>query len=370
VKFFTFSWGNNYIAVRGFLRALGHDVTVPVAISSEVMKTGVEISPSFMCFSGKIVLGQLWHMLQRGNNNFAWMSSLGIEACRCADTKQMLELIALKKFPQLNACRFGGNRFAESLENVRSHFPGTGALRHNYAYMIFFIKLELISIIEKRCLDLRWRAFEPKQIKKMENDFLRLVDKYNNPLTLSMTGLRFYWRILRTRVKKIKPYLKIGIIGGEHIIHELDSIMARIKNLAEEGVKLEWRSGFRLIARTSNIDHPMKGRDSLEYMQNIAKDYLHSETWGTELFSCARAIEFAEEGYDGLIHIYSFGCMPQTAIKPALQKISNDKKIPVLSLPIGEKFSEAGIETRLEAFIDILKIKKESSSINKEESHD
>lgn len=358
MKFFTFSWGSNHIAIRGFLRALGHDVTKPVKVSTGVIKTGVEISPSFMCFSGKIVLGQLFHMLGRGDTNFAWMSSLGIEACRCADTKEFLELVAAGKYPDLRAYRFGGNSFPESLANMREHFPGTSALRHNYAYLIFFMKLELINLIEKKCLELRWKALEPKNIKKLESEFIGLVDKYNNPVTLFTTGMRFHSRVVRTGVKRIKPLLKIGIVGGEHIIHELDSIMARIKNLAEEGILLEWRSGFRLIARTSNMDHPLKGADSVARMQSLSKDYLHCATWGTELFSCARAIEFADEGFDGLMHVYSFGCLPQTAIKPALQRISADKKIPLLSLPIGEKFNEAGIETRLDAFIDLLKNKK------------
>jgi len=358
VKFFTFSWGRNHIAVRGFLRTLGHELVDPVKVSTGVIKTGVEASPAFMCFSGKVVLGQLFHMLQRGDRNFAWMSSLGIEACRCADAGRYLELLSGKRFPGLKTFRFGGNRRTESFANLRSHFPGTGRLRHNYAYLIFFMKLEIIDMIEKGCLDLRWKAAEPMSIKTIENEFLGMVDRCSNPLTLFATGIRFHSRVVRTRTLRTKPLLRIGIVGGEHIIHELDMILARIKNLAEQGIRLEWRSGFRLIARTSNMEHPLKGTDSLAYMKRLARDYLHDGTWGTELFSCARALEFAGEGFDGLMHIYSFGCLPQTAIKPALLKISADKKIPLLSLSIGDKFSEAGIETRIEAFVDLLKRRK------------
>ena len=93
-------------------------------------------------------------------------------------------------------------------------------------------------------------------------------------------------------------------------------------------------------------------------MKKLCQGTLHPAPQTSEIFSCAHALEFAEEGFDGIIHIYAMGCMPQTALKPALKKISAEKNIPILELGLGEKFNEAGIETRPDAFIDLLKQKK------------
>ncbi len=93
-------------------------------------------------------------------------------------------------------------------------------------------------------------------------------------------------------------------------------------------------------------------------MKKLCDRYLHPAPRTSEVFSCAHALEFAEEGFDGIIHLYAMGCMPQTALKPALKKISAEENIPILELGLGEKFNEAGIETRLDAFVDLLKQKK------------
>lgn len=47
-------------------------------------------------------------------------------------------------------------------------------------------------------------------------------------------------------------------------------------------------------------------------------------------------------------------CMPETSVRPILEKIHQDTGIPFLSLSIDEQTGEAGIETRLEAFSDVV----------------
>ena len=77
---------------------------------------------------------------------------------------------------------------------------------------------------------------------------------------------------------------------------------------------------------------------------------------GTE--SVAKAKMLAEKGFDGLIHIKPFGCMPEVNAMPILQKISKDYKIPILYFSFDSQTSETGVKTRLEAFYDMLIMKK------------
>ena len=71
------------------------------------------------------------------------------------------------------------------------------------------------------------------------------------------------------------------------------------------------------------------------------------------------AEEYAKRGYDGLIHVKSFGCMPEMDIIPVLHNISADYKIPILYLSYDTQTSDTGIETRLEAFYDMIDMRKE-----------
>jgi hypothetical protein len=153
---------------------------------------------------------------------------------------------------------------------------------------------------------------------------------------------------------RAKPRLRIGLVGGEHILSELDFLMARIRNLADRGILLEWRSGFFAINRLADKEHPAKGKASLACLKEKCADYLHEGPEGTEILTCAHAVSFAEEGFDGILHVHAFGCLPQTAVLPALQRISRDRKIPLLSLSVGDRLDLSSLDTRLEAFIDIL----------------
>ncbi len=70
------------------------------------------------------------------------------------------------------------------------------------------------------------------------------------------------------------------------------------------------------------------------------------------------ARECAERGYDGLVHIKSAGCTPEIDVMPVLQNISADYKIPVLYLTYDVQTSDVGLMTRLEAFYDMIEMRK------------
>ena len=63
--------------------------------------------------------------------------------------------------------------------------------------------------------------------------------------------------------------------------------------------------------------------------------------------------------YHGVIQLAPFTCMPEIVAMQVLPAVTKDLAIPVLSLIIDEHAAEAGIRTRLEAFIDLLNYRKE-----------
>ena len=71
---------------------------------------------------------------------------------------------------------------------------------------------------------------------------------------------------------------------------------------------------------------------------------------------------FRERGFDGIVHAKSAGCTPEIDCVPVLQRISSDYRIPTLYLTYDAQTSDTGLDTRLEAFYDMLAMKKESRS--------
>ena len=350
MNYFTFSWGNNYIAVRGLLRSLGHGLADPPRITPAVAERGIELAHPFLCFSGKLVLGQIASQLERGDRRMAFMSSVGPEACRCADTSDYMEAL-FAGYPGFSAHMLGGGNLGTALENLRAHF-GSGVKRRDCvkAYAAFLGKVDLLHKVEKRCTTLRCLSSAPAQVRELEQETLKRVDRAQNPLTLWRESRRFERVAASLPVRREPPSLRIGVVGGEHILSELDSIMAMIHALAERGILLEWRSGFRRLVRASP--------SSMEPFKRKCRPYLHEAPSTSEIFSCADALDFVDERFDGLLHIYAFGCMPQSSIKPVLQRIARDAGTPLLSLAIGDRFAEEGLENRLEAFVDLLDARK------------
>ena len=347
---FTFSWGTNYIAVRALLKALGHDLVAPPRINAAITERGIGLAHPFLCFSGKIVLGQLAAQLDRGDRRLAFMSSLGPEACRCADTGEYMSSL-FPAYDGFSAHRIGGGSFGGALANLRAHF-GPGVKRRDCfkAYAAFFGKVDLLHKIDKRCTAMRCLSSAPEMVRSLEREALSRVDTAPGPFALWRVSRWFDREEAKLPRRADPPSLRIGIVGGEHILSELDSVMSVIKGIAENGILLDWRSGFRLLARASE--------ERLAPLKEKCQGYLHDAPSTSEIFSCAHALDFIDEEYDGLLHIYAFGCMPQTALKPILQRMAQDAKIPLLSLSIGDRFAEEGLEGRLEAFIDLLMTRK------------
>ena len=93
--------------------------------------------------------------------------------------------------------------------------------------------------------------------------------------------------------------------------------------------------------------------------------YATFDTGASGISTISLAEAYAERGFDGLIHVKSFGCMPEMDVIPLLHNISADHKIPILYLSYDTQTSDTGIETRLEAFYDMISMRK----ANEKETH-
>lgn len=88
------------------------------------------------------------------------------------------------------------------------------------------------------------------------------------------------------------------------------------------------------------------------------REYAQYSMGPTTTWTINSAMDYAKQGFDGIIHVKSFGCTPEMDAIPVLQNISRDYHIPVLYLSYDLQESDTGLDTRLEAFYDMLERKK------------
>jgi predicted nucleotide-binding protein (sugar kinase/HSP70/actin superfamily) len=148
-----------------------------------------------------------------------------------------------------------------------------------------------------------------------------------------------------------KP-LKIGIIGEIYVVlesfanHDIEKILGEMGCYIHRSIFLtNWTRDNTLI-------------DGEKDVRASAVPYLNQLVGGHGQNSIGETVRYAENGYDGVIQLAPFTCIPEIVAKSIMPTLSRDKGIPVLTLFLDEQTGRAGIETRLEAFTDLLRQKR------------
>lgn len=146
--------------------------------------------------------------------------------------------------------------------------------------------------------------------------------------------------------------VRVGVVGEFFTAVDPHSNLEVEKKLIAMGVELH---------RMVNLTNRYLRYDEAELRQEAAP-YVTYDMGPTSTMTCAAALRYARAAYDGLVHLKSSGCTPEIDCVPTLQRISSDLHIPVLYLSYDSQTSDTGLDTRLEAFYDMLAMKKESRS--------
>ncbi|MHC4276522.1 MAG: acyl-CoA dehydratase activase [Planctomycetota bacterium] len=79
--------------------------------------------------------------------------------------------------------------------------------------------------------------------------------------------------------------------------------------------------------------------------------YIHDSFRGEAILSMGRAVEYAEEGADGIVNMVPFHCMPGTVVNALLERYQKDYDgIPIIKMAFDGQ-EETNEQTRLEAFM-------------------
>ncbi|MHC5161326.1 MAG: 2-hydroxyacyl-CoA dehydratase, partial [Planctomycetota bacterium] len=90
-----------------------------------------------------------------------------------------------------------------------------------------------------------------------------------------------------------------------------------------------------------------------------AQKYLNGTLGGHGLENISHLLELVDKNIGGVIHLLPMSCMPETSIEPFVNTICRDSNTPLLRIPIDENTAEANLETRLETFVELIKMRGE-----------
>ena len=140
-------------------------------------------------------------------------------------------------------------------------------------------------------------------------------------------------KILENMRKLSSPKLKVLIVGHPYSINDEYVGMPILKYL--DKLNVDYINAFDFNSTTTN-----------ELSKKLSKDIYWK--YSKELIG---SIKLVEDKVDGLIFLSAFPCGPDSLVNDLVIRKIN---IPYLNLVIDDLDSLAGIETRLESFIDII----------------
>ena len=333
------------IALKTVIEGMGHEPVIPPYTNKKAMEIGVKLSPESVCLPFKLNVGNMFQVLDKGVDIFILASSGG--ECRYSYYGLLQKRILKEYNKKVRFVIFGGRYGLKPL--IRLAGSKTRFLR---AFGAFYKKVKLIELTE----DLSW-WYRPREINKGEttrvmHECLNMIDKTGKKELKKLKG-RIKNRFKKIKIDNNKKVLKVGIIGeiftllDQYVNHDLDISLGYL------GVEVHKR-----MRVTSHLKQIILNRTGLYRLTNRARKYLKERVGGHAFYAVNDAIKFKNKGFDGIIDLLPFGCLPEVAVAPILDRIREDSNIPILTISLDEHSGKAGLQTRLEAFVDLIKNEK------------
>lgn len=343
--------GNYYVPIENLLRHLFSDHIIMTApkITKKTLELGSKYSPDFVCVPFKYNLGNFIEALENGANVLVQAGG----GCRYGYYAEIQEQILRDlgyefEFIKLLSGQVNPIYLYKTCKKIGTSI----SVRQFLYYLLLAIRMARVMdtieayIRENIGFELKRNSFE-----NLHRVFLEELSEVNTFGELNCIHLKYNDKFKSLEVDKPDDCLKVGVVGELYMLMEPFSNFFIEKELAENNIQVS-----RYITVTYLLFQ--KARLQKKILKSAGK-YLKYTIGADGTDSVERSKALAEKGYDGIIHLKPFGCMPEVNAMPMLQNISRDYKIPVLYFSFDSQTSETGVKTRLEAFYDMLIMRKE-----------
>lgn len=365
-----FPYMGQVLAYKKLLESLGHEVIMPPEPTKRTFELGVLYSPEFICYPFKIMMGTYIELCEKGAEVI--ISSGGSGPCRaglyCEIHRKVLKelgydveiIIFDSMFQDFSA-------FFRKFLKVKNKTPIYKVVPAVINAMKMLKQLDIIDDYIKV-----YRAYEMKS-GSFDYARTRISELYNNYKAnggvdkVYKQSMKMLSDIPVKNISEDKK-IRIGIVGEIYIAMEPSANVYIEKRLNELGVEV-----FNVQRISSWVEHnilPRKINKSKGWkMWTKAEKYKSCNCGGHDMENTGWIMEFADMGYDGVIHLMPFACLPELITRSIIPQICEDLDLPILSMSIDEQTGEANTQTRLEAFVDLCRNKKMLKSGKKTESN-
>ena len=343
--------GTLYITSEHFFRALGLEPVTPPFPTRRTLDLGVKHCPEMTCAPCKILFGNYYEGLELGAERLVLFG--GPDTCRLGYLAR----------PQAERLREAGFRFtphtlslrtiATDILRVARELTDPSPLELVEAARIMVASLSLVDEIEQQSFRLRPRENERGLATRLRAEALAAARACQDRTELQTRREAILTPIRTVPRDNGRRVFRVALLGDAYSISEPFFNMNLEQQLGYMGVEVErwlWLSKSIRFPILERVRH----RSENQAREEAAGRYLGRDVGGFALPSLKEAVSFVREGIDGLIHLAPFNCTPEIVAVSVLPNLARDHDVPLLALSFDEHSGEAGLVTRLEAFVDLL----------------
>jgi len=346
--------GDYHIPIEALLQRLFPEAHVMPSppITKETAAIGQRYSPDFICEPFKYNVGNFIQALDLGAN-VLFQTGMG---CRFGYYGELQEQILKDlgyefKFLCLSRNRARPGAVYSSLRRLGSP---RSASQMAHALLLAILSIKAMDKLSELVRETMGLTNSPEEMMSEFGKFLQKLRNADTVLKIHSLMHAYEKKLCALSQEHMHKPLRVGIIGDLYTVMEPYSNFDLERKLAARGISISRKMSVSFL-----LFKEMEG-SRLRKTQG----YLRHTGGANGLDSVGQSIQYAKLGYDGVIHAKSFGCTPELNAIPALMRISRDLKIPIMHLSFDTHSSETGLDTRLEAFIDMMEMRRKVSDSN------
>lgn len=342
--------GDYYIPIKYIIKKITNcEVIIPDKNTKRTIELGSKYSPDDICMPFKYNLGNYIDALEKG-------ADILIQAgggCRYGYYAELQEQILKDLGYQFDFINLIQNNHVSLLKLYKESKRINPKL--NIFKYIYYLIQGLLMIITMDKLDKYLR--ENMGLEQNKGSFEQLEKRYKNSLNkeklsiIKILKLYYKYKKLYKEIPLVEDNkLEILLIGELYSLMDMEASNNLERNLIKEGIKVYRYTNLTYLLIIKKFMRNIllfKGRKYIKY--TLGAD-------GTE--SVVHALDHSKKGIDGIIHIKSFSCVPEINAMPTLSKISDEYNVPILYLSFDGENNISNIDTKIEAFKDMIKVKK------------
>ena len=331
-------------------RGLEAEYVVPPPMTKRTLELGGKYSPDTACAPFKYTLGSLIEALEAGADLLVETGG----ACRLGYYGELQEQILRDLGYSFEFVNLAGANYSKPLtllpflKKINPHYSLPRFAMAGLAAAKMVDGMDAVDDFVRKNIGFEREA---GAFEAARDDFFRELRAAADRKEVSAALSRCLERMKKIPTDKPERPYRIGVVGEYYTIMDPFSNHNLEWELAKKGMVIE-----RWMNLSGNRLEPAKK------VREKIRHYTKYNMGVTCMSTIDCALTCAKKGYDGIIHVKSFGCTPENDAIPVLQNISRDYKIPVLYLSFDLQTGEEGLSTRLEAFYDMVVMRKRAGS--------